>query len=161
MARKRMIHPSLLTSRDVRSLPIPSRLGWVALLLNLDDYGRTEDDDAILFSQCWPGESGYTRKKCAADLDRYEERGMICRFQDDSGRRYLHVPSWTRFQQVSHKGAPSTPPCPYCDLGVSRESLRKDSGSRPEAFRRNVVEVSRGQSREVEPSRSQVRLASA
>lgn len=156
MARKRMIHPSLLTSRDVRSLPIPSRFGWVALLLNVDDYGRTEDDDGILFSQCWPGESGYTRKKLSADLDRYAELGMICRYEDDEGGRYLHVPSWTRFQQVSHKGQPTAPPCPYCDLGMRREVLRSDSGRAPETFRPSVVKGSSSQSSEVKSSRTQV-----
>lgn len=157
MARKRMVHPSLITSRSVGALTVQQRYGWVALILHLDDQGRAVDDLPVLKAAMWPRDK-VSEKKLDADLNAYAAAGLICRYPAlETGERCLHAPNWTEYQKVAYPSKERVPPCPVCDLGL-HEGFMKDSGVIQQTLTRSVVEGSSVERSEVKPSRDQVRL---
>lgn len=138
MARKRMIHPDLVTSRTVGSLTIAQRFGWVALILHLDDQGRASDDLPVLKAAMWPRDR-ITEKKLDADLNEYAAVGLICRYPAfETGERCLHSPNWADYQKVAYPSKPKVPPCPIHDLGL-HESFMNVSGVIQQKLTSSVV----------------------
>jgi hypothetical protein len=130
MARKRMLSPDMFTSETISSQPIPTRWTWAGLLTYLDDYGRGKDNAALVKAAVWPLDDAYTSKKVAADLDRLEQVGSLCRYTC-CGSRQLHAPNWETFQKVSHKTDSKVCPCPEHDRNLHEEH-RRDSGDAPD-----------------------------
>lgn len=156
MARKRMIHPSLITSRTVGALTIPQRYGWVALILHLDDYGRAIDDLPVLRAAMWPRDK-MTEKKLDADLNAYAAGGLICRYPAlETFDRCLHAPNWDEYQKVAYPSKEKIPPCPVHDLNL-HEGFVNVSGVIRETFTRSVVKGNEDQSSEVDRATHQGR----
>lgn len=144
MARKRMVSPELLTSVPVASMPINSRYAFVALWMYFDDAGRGKDHPDLIRAHTWPLDPVYNSRKVKADLDRMEERGLICRYNVD-GVAYLHSPSWVEHQSINRPTPSRFPPCPVHEpdggLSFSEDSVRTHgglSGNRKEVKRKEV-----------------------
>ena len=102
MARKRMLSPEFFSSAPVNRLPIPAMITFAGLWCYLDDYGRGEDDAALVKAVVWPRRRSQTEAKVAADLDAIEGERLTCRYEA-SGERLIHIPSWDEHQKISHK----------------------------------------------------------
>lgn len=150
MARKRVVSPELLTSESVASLPFAARYGFVGLWMYLDDEGRGKDNPALIRAHLWPLDESYTARKVAADLQRWAEQRLICRYVVDDVS-LLHAPRWSFWQKINHPTASRIPPCPVELNGDDHESLpwdyRSPTGVLTEAYRspnrdlpRNVVQ---------------------
>lgn len=111
MARKRMIHPEFFLSDDVAALSVPARLTFVGLWCHVDDDGRAKDSAAAVCAAVWGMDPGITPTRVADLLDELETVGSLCRYEV-GGQRFMHVPSWTRWQTISHPADPRIPPCP-------------------------------------------------
>lgn len=111
MARKRMIHPEFFISDDVASLTIPARLTFIGLWCYFDDDGRGKDSAAAVRAAVWGMDDEITTAMVSAHLAEIEAAEGICRYDAD-GHRYMHAPSWTSWQKVSHPADPRIPPCP-------------------------------------------------
>lgn len=133
MARKRMVDSKLAASLTVAQLPPAARYGWVLLWSYLDDYGRGVDDARLIKAACWPLDDKYTAAKVEADLKRYAELDLVCRYYNSAvPGRFLHAPNWTEYQKVQH---PAKSPIPVCPLHDLHEDLVSDSGVLHEALR--------------------------
>ena len=149
MARKRMISQDFLTSQDLAGASMRLRLGFVAVILFLDDEGRAQDDAEVIRAFAWPRDKVTTRQM-ADDLAEMAQRTVICRYEVD-GKSYLHSPKWDVWQKVQHKSKSRIPPCPTHDLHEDFVNLSRRS---PETFTPNVVQPNSDQS-----SSSQVKRA--
>jgi hypothetical protein len=140
VARKRMVDPAMFTSENVAALPVSTRWTWVGLLCYLDDFGRGRDNPALVKAAVWPLDDSYTAKKCAADLDRLVEAGMLCRYEC-CGSRQIHAPTWANWQKISHPTATKFCVCAgheprayrihRSEVGTAPEGFANDSGAAP------------------------------
>lgn len=151
-----MVSPELTTSLTVASMPIAARYAFVNLWSYLDDEGRGKDNAVLLKAHLWPLDDGYTVRKVEADLLRWVEAGMVCRYTVES-LSFLHCPKWTTWQSINHKTPVRIPPCPLELVGADHEHLGTDSRSPTGVLREDylraqgwlphrVVEVSRDKS---------------
>jgi hypothetical protein len=101
----------MFTSRTTTRLPIPVRWTFVGLILYVDDYGRGEDEPRLIKAEVWPMDDKITPRTVEQHIDMIAEDGTVCRYQVD-GERYLHLPSWSRNQRVSHPTDSRIPACP-------------------------------------------------
>ena len=138
MARKRMLSPEFFTSAPVNKLPIPAMTTFAGLWCYFDDYGRGEDDAALVKAAVWPRRRAQTEARVASDLDLIAAEELICRYEV-GGERLIHSPSWDEHQKISHKTASKLPPCPVHEpdeydfylrqRGDGRDRFRKGSGT--------------------------------
>lgn len=141
MARKRMMAPEFFSSAPVNRLSIPAMMTFAGLWCYFDDYGRGEDDAALVKATVWPRRRAQTEQRIGKDLDSMAAEGLICRYEV-GGERLMHTPSWDEHQKISHKTASKLPPCPKHEpddyesylrqSGDSRDRFRRDSGMTPE-----------------------------
>lgn len=140
MARKRMLSPDFFSSAPVNRLPIPAAMTFAGLWCYFDDYGRGEDDAALIKAAVWPRRRSQTEQKVRQDIDQIADEGLLCRYEA-AGVRLIHSPSWDEHQKISHKTPSKLPPCPeheqqdYASYlrqrGDGRDRFRKVSGIGP------------------------------
>jgi hypothetical protein len=143
MARKRILSPEFFSSAPVNRLTIPAMVTFAGLWCYFDDYGRGEDDAALIKAAVWPRRRAQTEREVAANLDAIEAEGLICRYQIGNVP-LIHSPSWGEHQKISHRTPSRLPPCPSHEpqehaaylrqRGDGRDRFRKVSGITPEAF---------------------------
>lgn len=133
MARKRMLSPEFFTSWPVNRLPIPAMVTFAGLWVYFDDYGRGEDDTALIKAAVWPRRRTISERTIAAHLGLIEAEHLICRYEI-AGYPIMHSPSWHEHQKISHRAEPRLPPCPDHERGL-HEDFRRDSGGALEKFR--------------------------
>lgn len=143
MARKRMLDPAFFTSGPVNKLPVTAMVTFAGLWCYFDDYGRGEDDPALVKAAVWPRRRSQTEAKVAADLDAIEAGHLICRYEV-GGVSLMHSTSWDEHQKISHPTASKLPPCPRHESGLydfflresgdGRDRFRNGSGNAPESF---------------------------
>jgi hypothetical protein len=144
MARKRMLSPEFFSSAPVSELPVTAMVTFAGLWCYFDDYGRGEDDAALVKASVWPRRRAHTEAKVASDLDAIASKRLICRYEV-AGVRLIHTPSWREHQVISHPTRSRLPPCPAHELAVYKKFLeesgdgldrfRSASGVVPERFR--------------------------
>jgi len=80
MARKRMLSPEFFVSAPVNRLPFTAMITFAGLWCYFDDFGRGEDEAALIKAAVWPRRRSHTEAKVAADLDLIVAEGLICRY---------------------------------------------------------------------------------
>jgi hypothetical protein len=141
MARKRMLSPEFFLSAPVNRLPIPAMLTFAGLWCYFDDYGRGEDDPALVKAAVWPRRRSQTEQRVGQDVAAIEAEGLVCRYEV-RGVALIHSPTWDEHQKISHQTPSRFAPCPihepedhaaYLRLSPDRSvSLRNRSGTAPE-----------------------------
>lgn len=111
MPRKRMIHPETFWSDDFAALSVPARLAFIGLWCHVDDDGRAKDSPAGICAAVFGMDADFTPTRVADLLDEIETVGSLCRYEVD-GYRFLHIPSWEKWQRIAHPADPRIPPCP-------------------------------------------------
>ena len=140
MARKRMLSPEFFSSAPVNRLPIPAAMTFAGVWCYLDDFGRGEDDAALIKAAVWPRRSTQTVQRTGKDLDLIAAENLICRYEV-GGTALIHSPSWKEHQKISHPTPSKLPPCPEHEpdeyaaylrqRGDGRDRFRNDSGGSP------------------------------
>lgn len=125
MARKRMIHPDFFVSATLNDLPISVMVTFAGIWCWADDYGRGEDDAALVKAAVWPRRRSMTEKKVAADVENLIGAHVLCRYEV-AGHRLLHVVNWREHQKVQHPTPSKLPPCPEHEPEKWREFAQDD-----------------------------------
>ena len=104
MARKRMLSPEFFVSAPVNRLPFTAMITFAGLWCYFDDYGRGEDDPALVKAAVWPRRRSQTEAKVAADLDLIVAEGLICRYSmaTEGGHGPVTLPSRDTASGVIH-----------------------------------------------------------
>lgn len=145
MARKRMIHPEFFLSDDIAALSTEARLTFIGLWCHVDDDGRAKDSPAAVCAAVWGMDPGVTPSHVANLLDELETVGSLCRYEVDE-QRYMHIPSWSRWQSISHPADPRIPPC----LDHGGRPAKADGRGKRKASSPRTAETY-GESRRVSP----------
>lgn len=138
-----MMSPEFFASGPVNKLPYTAMITFAGLWTYFDDYGRGEDDAALVKAAVWPRRRAMTEKHVAADLAAIAAQHLVCRYEV-SGVRLMHAPSWQEHQKISHPTRSRLPPCQRHepgewtffleDSGDGRDRFRSGSGKIPEPF---------------------------
>lgn len=153
MPRKRMLSPEFFSSGPVNRLPVTAMLTFAGLWCYLDDFGRGEDEAALIKAAVWPRRRAHTEKKVAWDIDAIVAEDLACRYEGDvinshgtvtsppraCGQPLIHIPSWSEHQKISHPTPSKLMPCPIHDTQLHTVWLRERrripetlaNGSRP------------------------------
>lgn len=98
----RLIRESALTSETLAGLSdFAERLFW-RLTTVADDYGRFVANASVVAGRCMPLVNGATTKRIEAALLELESAEAIKLYEID-GKRYLHFPQWSKYQQTRAK----------------------------------------------------------
>lgn len=111
MARKRMIHPDFFTSASMNAVTVQQMLTFAGIWCWADDFGRGEDDEALVKAAVWPRRRSVTEAKVRADLDALAGVGVLCRYTV-ADVPLVHVTHWREHQKVSHATKSKLAPCP-------------------------------------------------
>jgi len=146
-----MIHPSYFDSATMNALPIPTMMTFAGIWVWADDYGRGEDDPALVKAFVWPRRKSMTEAKVAAAMNALVSAEVLCRYVLND-HRLIHVVNWREHQTVSHPTPSKLAPCPIHEREAfeefetasdpAREKFRSGSRITPERLHPSVVEVS-------------------
>lgn len=125
MARKRMIHPDFFVSATMNDLPYTAMLTFAGVWCWADDYGRGEDDPALVKAAVWPRRRQMSEKKVEADLDSLVAAEVLCRYEV-TGHALIHVTNWREHQKVQHPSRSKLPPCPGHEPDAYAEFMESD-----------------------------------
>lgn len=111
MPRKRMVHPSKFSSKQLAQVSVFAERTFEAIWCFGDDRGRIIDDAAEIWALGWMAR----RKECSIDdvedhVDALVENGQLCRYTV-GGDSFLHSISWDEHQSISHPTPSKLPPC--------------------------------------------------
>lgn len=146
MARKRMLSPEFFSSAPVNRLPVTAMVTFAGLWCYFDDYGRGEDDTALIKAAVWPRRRSMTEAKVRADMELIAAEELVCRYESCKEQaksssegangtvtllsryqpqRLIHSPSWDEHQKISHKTPSKLEPCPKHEPEAHEDYLRK------------------------------------
>jgi hypothetical protein len=143
MARKRVIAPEFFSSAPVNKLPVSAMITFAGLWCYFDDFGRGEDDAALVKAVVWPRRRSQTERLVAQDLDAITKEGLVCRYEV-GGTALIHSPSWSEHQKISHKTASKLPPCPHHEPDAYDDYLQQHGDGRDRFRNRSGVVLEHG-----------------
>lgn len=134
MARKRMLSPSIWVDPAFNRLAVPSRLIFIGLISNSDDYGYVRADLDFIKRNIIGIDSKSNQVK--RWLSQVREMRSV-HYYENNGEEYIHLAKWNEYQkqQKDRMLASEYPPCSIC-LATATQLLKE------------VVEVSRGSKKE-------------
>lgn len=160
IARIRTIKPEAFASESLAAVSLSAERTFFGLLTLADDQGRFRDQAAVIAGQLWSLRREHGPVEVEDDLTQLDATGLICRYEGDDGKRYLHIVSFAKHQKINRPSGVRNPACPHHDLGVTREpsplvhgavtepSVREQGGSTEAAVNGEPA----GQERFSEPS---------
>ena len=145
MARKRMLSPDFFTSSTMNALPVEVTFTFAGIWCWADDYGRGENDEALVKAAVWPRRRKFTERVVRAHMDALIEAGVLCAYSVN-GIDLVHVVSWNEHQKISHPTKSKIAPCRQHHAAAWEEfvsgtdsalqKFRSHSGTTPEYLRR-------------------------
>lgn len=167
MARIRTIKPEAFSSESLAAVSIAAERTFYGLLTQADDHGRFRDQAAVITGLLWSLRPEHGPIEVEDDLNQLAMADLICRYEGEDGKRYLHIVTFAKHQKVNRPSGVRHPACPHHDGGrtpspspLAHGGLREDAvkahppvgeGS-PERRDPSPSHVSAGQSRFTEPS---------
>ncbi|MEU9159641.1 hypothetical protein AB0D29_05050 [Streptomyces sp. NPDC048424] len=170
MARIRTIKPEAFSSESLAAVSITAERTFFGLLTQADDHGRFRDQSAVIAGLLWSLRPEHGPIEVEDDLTQLAGNELICRYEGEDGKRYLHIVTFSKHQKVNRPSGVRHPNCPYHDGGrvplaspLARGGLREASvhhqGPSPElaptAPPTSLIPVSAGQGSFNEPSGKQ------
>lgn len=113
MARIRTIKPEFFTSDTIAALSVPTRLTFIGMWTDADDYGNLLDNPRLLKGHIWPLDDDMTPTDMSLHIQVLVEAGLVDRYQDDEGKKYLHIRSWDEHQKMNRKASRKHPASPW------------------------------------------------
>lgn len=110
----RVIRGEINASRSLERVSMLADLTFRALILAVDDYGRTDARLHVLRALIFPTRPEVTDKKLSGWLDELEAEGCIRRYVVE-GVEYLCLPQWEKHRSNAKRGANSRFPEPPAD----------------------------------------------
>ncbi|MFD3790193.1 hypothetical protein [Streptomyces cyaneofuscatus] len=146
MARIRTIKPEAFISESLAAVSVHAERTFFGLLTQADDHGRFRDQAAVIAGALWSLRPEHGPLELEDDLTQLDSAGLICRYEGDDGKRYLHIVTWTRHQKINRPSGSRCPACPYHQgsrsdeaaspvRGALREQATSPHGGGPEGSR--------------------------
>ncbi|MGW6506478.1 hypothetical protein ACWGCP_02775 [Streptomyces niveus] len=150
MARIRTIKPEAFSSESLAAVSISAERTFFGLLTQADDHGGFRDQPAVIAGLLWSLRPEHGPVGVEDDLTQLAGADLICRYEDEDGKRYLHIVTFTTHQRVNRPSGVRHPPCPHHHGGLRREpqgglttasvpphgGLSEDTGKTPEGSRK-------------------------
>ena len=130
--RIRTIKPEFWTSESVGTLSRDARLTFIGLWSLADDSGRLRGALPYLSGALFPYDLD-ARDMVESWVVELERLGMIRRYSDDSGSRYIDIPKWLAHQKIEKPSRSRYPAFTECSPTPPRivvEGSPGDLGSR-------------------------------
>lgn len=126
MARIRTIKPEAFTSESLAQVSISAERTFFGLLTQADDHGRFRDQAAVIAGALWALRPEHGPLAVEDDLTQLAGAGLICRYEGDDGKNYLHIVTWAKHQKINRPSGSRCPACPHHEGG----RLAQPAGSR-------------------------------
>lgn len=138
IARIRTIKPEAFSSESLAAVSLSAERTFFGLLTQADVQGRFRDQAAFIAGQLWSLRREHGPEAVEDDLIQLDGARLICRYEGDDGKRYLHIVTFAQHQKINRPSGVRTPPCPHHDHGIPREpspqvhgAVAETSASRP------------------------------
>ncbi|MFJ1821550.1 hypothetical protein [Streptomyces sp. NPDC088139] len=146
MARIRTIKPEAFISESLAAVSVHAERTFFGLLTQADDHGRFRDQSAVIAGALWSLRPEHGPLEVEDDLTQLDSAGLICRYEGDDGKRYLHIVTWARHQKINRPSGSRCPACPRHQgsrsdeaaspvHGALHEQAVSPHGGRPDASR--------------------------
>ncbi|MER7856669.1 hypothetical protein ABTZ98_29560 [Streptomyces bacillaris] len=112
MARIRTIKPEAFISESLATVSVHAERTFFGLLTQADDHGRFRDQAAVISGALWSLRPEHGPLEVEDDLTQLDSAGLICRYEGDDGKRYLHIVTWARHQKINRPSGSRCPACP-------------------------------------------------
>ncbi|MGW5200779.1 hypothetical protein [Streptomyces spiralis] len=133
MARIRTFKPETFTSESLAQVSVYAERTFFGLISRADDHGRVRDQPAALCGELWAVRGGRTPVDVEDDLIQLAAADLICRYEDDGGKRYLHIVAWHRHQKINRASRSRLPECPKHTAGTPKADAPRAQGDVPES----------------------------
>nr|WP_202516669.1 hypothetical protein [Streptomyces sp. SID161] len=133
IARIRTIKPEAFASESLAAVSLTAERTFFGLLTQADDKGRIRDQAAVIAGQLWSLRREHGPVEVEDDLTQLDAAGLICRYEGEDGRQYLHIVAFGRHQKINRPSASRISDCPHHDLGLPRETSLPMRGAVAEA----------------------------
>lgn len=110
LAKIRFIDPGIRLSESVANLNYRQRDLWLRLLLTVDDQGRFPGNLKLIKASIWALDS-VGLQTLEKDLEVLEDGGFLLLYQE-SGKRFLQILNWQKYQRSSEWLGESEYPAP-------------------------------------------------
>lgn len=125
MARIRTIKPEAFASESLASVSLSAERTFFGLLTQADDHGRFRDQPAVIAGLLWSLRPDHGPLGVEDDLTQLAGADLICRYEGDDGKQYLHIVSWHRHQKINRPSGVRAPACPRHEAAGSSEPSRQ------------------------------------
>ncbi|MEU3692380.1 hypothetical protein [Streptomyces narbonensis] len=132
MARIRTFKPEAFTSESLAQVSVYAERTFFGLISRADDHGRVRDQPAALCGELWAVRGGRTPVDLEDDLIQLAAAQLICRYEDDEGKRYVHIVTWYRHQKINRASRSRLPECSKHGAGKSKPDASQAHGGAPE-----------------------------
>ncbi|MFD9562590.1 hypothetical protein [Streptomyces sp. NPDC059994] len=117
MARIRTIKPEAFISESLAAVSVTAERTFFGLLTQADDQGRFRDQAAVIAGALWSLRPEHGPLEVEDDLNQLHTAGLICRYEGEDGKRYLHLVTWARHQKINRPSGSRCPACPHHEGG--------------------------------------------
>lgn len=122
MARIRTIKPEAFASESLAAVSLSAERTFFGLLTQADDHGRLRDQPAVIAGLLWSLRPDHGPIGVEDDLTQLTAADLICRYEGEGGKRYLHIVTWHQHQKINRPSGVRAPACPrHEDPAASRE----------------------------------------
>ncbi|MEV0372790.1 hypothetical protein AB0I10_23680 [Streptomyces sp. NPDC050636] len=115
MARIRTIKPEAFASESLAQVSVTAERTFFGLLTQADDHGRFRDQAAVIAGLLWSLRPEHGPVGVEDDLSQLAGADLICRYEGEDGKRYLHIVTWSRHQKINRPSGVRHPACPHHD----------------------------------------------
>ncbi|MET9529872.1 hypothetical protein ABZY02_04775 [Streptomyces sp. NPDC006649] len=113
MARIRTIKPEAFISESLAAVSVHAERTFFGLLTQADDHGRFRDQTAVIAGALWSLRPEHGPLEVEDDLNQLDSADLICRYEGNDGKRYLHIVAWARHQKINRPSGSRCPACPH------------------------------------------------
>ncbi|MFB6437858.1 hypothetical protein ACFCVY_13925 [Streptomyces sp. NPDC056411] len=133
MARIRTIKPEAFASESLAQVSVTAERTFFGLLTQADDHGRFRDQAAVIAGLLWSLRPEHGPIGVEDDLAQLDGADLICRYEGEDGKRYLHIVTWRRHQKINRPSGVRHPVCPHHDGAPRSEPSQAEWGALTES----------------------------
>lgn len=113
IARIRTIKPEAFASESLAAVSLSAERTFFGLLTQADDHGRFRDQAAVIAGLLWSLRPEHGPMDVEDDLNQLHTAGLLCRYEGEDGKRYLHIVTFAQHQKINRPSGSRCPACPH------------------------------------------------